>query len=715
MKSSTQPNVYMSMRIRNLSRLLLISGGLVLGAATSSAKPNPAKEAVSLSPEGRKLEAQYAATLSALKSEITKSLPSVSEQKKAALKSASDSVRKAEADAAAAQTNQGELGKAKALVEHAKGKWIGGAEKGIAAAEAALKNARTDAEREAARKDLAKWQANKEDGLKALKERQADYDKAKAGEAKALAANEAAQAALKKAKADETNASKAIQTELAGVLASDRMDAKLVKCALLTEATPSGLAEFAQQGPEKAALVEKLLADDKVMKEMLVNGGVDYGKYGRAMEIFTAIQKASPKASSGNLLRLALATSLEHAVPIEQSNPKDDTKSPTVVDPVKRYLHYEKAFLDGELDPAFKDLNTWEYRQVVNSDAPDEILAWGREMLRNYRPDHIYTNDYGWRYAATVKTEVPYGSQNVDCDLATLHNYQNIIKDGGVCGRRAFFGRFILRSFGIPVWGVTQHAHAALSHWTAKGWVINLGAGFNFSWWDKDEISLSGTQFLVETQAREHVQEYPQVLRAQWISRILGEDAYNERKKIAGGFWSSMANDLSVALASKSVTLGPLGQELAEANEPEDKQKVASEKATASDQSVVVENGTITIPAVAHAKPSGKFIDMKSFAGGMQVHCLGGFKTQYEFNAPRAGKYALTARVVTVQEGQIFQCAVNDAKQPTETPVPYTVGKWQQTKPIEVTLVQGKNVLNFGLKQDSRGVTIKDFTLKAVN
>ena len=69
-------------------------------------------------------------------------------------------------------------------MDHAKGKWIGGAEKGIAEAEAALKKATTDAEREAAKKDLAKWQANKEDGLKALKERQEAYDKAKSDEPK---------------------------------------------------------------------------------------------------------------------------------------------------------------------------------------------------------------------------------------------------------------------------------------------------------------------------------------------------------------------------------------------------------------------------------------------------------------------------------------------------------------------------------------------------
>ena len=37
------------------------------------------------------------------------------------------------------------------------------------------------------------------------------------------------------------------------------------------------------------------------------------------------------------------------------------------------------------------------------------------------------------------------------------------------------------------------------------------------------------------------------------------------------------------------------------------------------------------------------------------------------------------------------------------------------TQPIEVTLQRSKNILNFELKQDSRGVTIKDFTLYAAH
>jgi hypothetical protein len=98
----------------------------------------------------------------------------------------------------------------------------------------------------------------------------------------------------------------------------------------------------------------------------------------------------------------------------------------------------------------------------------------------------------------------------------------------------------------------------------------------------------------------------------------------------------------------------------------------------------------------------------------MQLHALGGFKTEYAFEAPAAGKYLLTARVATVQDGQMFLISTNNVSQPVETAVPYTVGMWKETQPIEVTLTRGKNVLHFELKPGSRGVTIKDFTLKAV-
>ena len=119
---------------------------------------------------------------------------------------------------------------------------------------------------------------------------------------------------------------------------------------------------------------------------------------------------------------------------------------------------------------------------VVNGDEPDETLAWGREMLRNYRPDHIYNSNFGWRYVSIVGSDVKYGSENVKHDRPELQKYQNILMNGGVCGRRAFFGRFILRAFGVPTIARPSRGHGALAHWTPEGWVVNLGGGWGCGW-----------------------------------------------------------------------------------------------------------------------------------------------------------------------------------------------------------------------------------------
>jgi hypothetical protein len=692
---------------------VIIAAIALTATSPAFAASKQAAPAIPLSDSGKKIEAGYAAALAVLKADIAKSLPAVSEQKRTALEKARAATRAAQKNADDAAKAFGAVNTAKALVEHAKGKWLGGAAKGIAAAEAAVKAATTDARRDAANKDLATWRADKEAGLKALAERQAALDKAKADEPRLAQVNNAAKAALAKASAEEMTAVKSLLADVDAALASDKLDAKLVRCVVLSDATPLGLAQFAQQGATQRALVEKLLGDDTLMRDMLVAGGAGGGKYGRAMEIYAAIQQASTKARDGALQRLALATALEFAVPVEQSNAQSQTGAPATVDPVNRYRHYERAFLAGELDAAFKDFTAWEYRMVVECDAPDEILTWGREMLRAYRPDHIATADYGWRYVQSVRTDVSYGSQNVSKDLPTLHNYQNIPLNGGVCGRRAFFGRFILRAFGIPVWGVTQHKHAAVSHWTPKGWVVNLGAGFNASWWDKDDAPRSGADFLLETQARAHGPQFLKVLRAQWVSRALGEQTYNDRKQIAGGFWSGVGHYQSVLLAAKSVALGPLGQELAEANEKKEKlEKVAA--TDADKRAVVGPGGVINIPAVAHGKASGSFATMKSFRSGQQMHCKGGFTAQYEFEAPQAGRYALTTRVATYEDGQKFQLAANESQQPIEAVLPFTAGLWQDVQPVEIVLAKGRNLLTLALPRGSRGVTVKDFTLKPV-
>ncbi len=417
------------------------------------------------------------------------------------------------------------------------------------------------------------------------------------------------------------------------LLASDALDAKFTKYVVLLEATPRGLAEFAQQGTKQAALVKKMLADTDLLKQMLVADGANakregrrgYGpaQYGQAMKIYTDIQNVTKKAATGVLQRLALAISLEHAVPIGQTNPTAQTDAPETVDPVKRHLHYETAYLGGELDPAFERLSTWELRMVANGDEPDETLAWGREMLRNYRPDHIYNSNFGWRYVSIVGSDVKYGSGDVKYDRPELQKYQNILMNGGVCGRRAFFGRFILRAFGIPTTARPSRGHAALAHWTPKGWVVNLGGAWGCGWtstrYKKD------VDFLASTQARSNKQAYLRVKRAQWVGDVLGEKrTYGEHDE-NHAFWNGVAlrTQRAIIEEAKAVTLDALGEDLGEANESTVAEKVIASPVRPEDRKIIYgEDGVISIPAAAYSKPSGNTRDvfaMKSFGGGLQI------------------------------------------------------------------------------------------------
>jgi hypothetical protein len=525
-----------------------------------------------------------------------------------------------------------------------------------------------------------------------------------------------AKEALTVATANARPLSKAMLAKLGKFLASDMLDPKLVKCALLTEATPQGLAEFAQQGKEHEILIDKLLADPELMKQMLMADGASGGRYGQAMKIYTDIQQASPRAKEGILQRFALGTSLEHAVPVGQRNPVDQTDAPATVDPVKRYLGYEKAFLAGELDPGFKDLSVWDCRFIGNGDESDEVLAWGREMLRNYNPDHIRNPDYRWRYVEAVKTDVQYGSKDQKNDLPSLGFYQNIINTGGVCGRRAFFGRFILRCFGVPTMARPQPGHATLVHWTPAGWVINLGASWG---WGTVDGNLD-TDFLAKTQSAMVKAEYPEVKRAQWVGAILGETKSAGFGSPATGFWNGVAiyRQREIIDKANAVTLAAVGTDIGEANESKEKEIIKAAAVSEADRKITLgSDGVITIPAVACSKPTNstaKIRFMKSHDGGMQLHYarLGNAEPlEYTFDAPAAGRYALTARVVTVSPDQQLLVTANDATEPVAITAPYTIGMWDKTPPVEVSLAKGRNVLRFSRPGQVKGLTIKDLTL----
>lgn len=534
------------------------------------------------------------------------------------------------------------------------------------------------------------------------------------------------------AEADALAATRAILTDVQVLLASDRLDAKLLQAAILRHGTPAGLAEFAQQGETHKALLDKLFADEALMKQILIAGGANGGEYGEAMQVYTAILAASEHAREpGILQRLALGTALHMPwIPGKDKGavPGIVYRTQTKIDQVPRYLHYEKAYLNEELDPAFKDMTTWECRFITNSEYSNEDLAWMREMMRNFRPDHITDPEHKWRYSRLIKSDVPYTSTRHDPSLGTPAQEQICL--GGICGRRAFLGRLSTRAFGIPTRASTQTGHAAMSRWTPDGWAINLGAWWSMAWCGPQ----GGLDFLLDSQAREFPEQYMQVLRSQWIGQALGEEAVSIRHYgRGGGLWNGLAfynkrvlvedhadqvaaadAELASLTADEARLLGEsdtiLGETESEAIDiPEEFKKI-----------VTAEDGTITVPAVACTSPknnSEKVKFLKSWDQGMQIHYQRvGSRPEilrYTVEVPTAGKYQITADVVTVSNDleaifRINRRTVVNAK------LPFSKGKWEQSEPQTIELKEGRNTIMLTFRAPNRGVSLKAFHLKPV-
>lgn len=178
-----------------------------------------------------------------------------------------------------------------------------------------------------------------------------------------------------------------------------RIQEILVKGAIIAQATPKKLANFASKGKQNKKLLKRLFGDEQLMKEMLLHGGAAKYEYGEAIRIFVdcmEVDKKSKKKKNGSNgndeenddfeddewskihRKIALACALELASPM---NEFDTTKH---IDPVARYKHFVDAHRDGELDPAFPYFSVWEMRQVVNCDAPNDQMTWCRKMVSNF-------------------------------------------------------------------------------------------------------------------------------------------------------------------------------------------------------------------------------------------------------------------------------------------------------------------------------------------
>ncbi len=694
---------------------------LALALALGSLAP---QTTAALTAKGEQLKQAYEEKHHNLQTQIIERLPQIDQTREADYHAA----RQAELDAfkplKEADARLAEYRRAHGLVGHARGHWIGNAEQNIRRAKEKIENAGTDSEREAAKQELAAAEQNLRDGQQALLERTANYEQLKQEKPAMDKAREEARKALEQAQAATLRAVMDLGVESA--LSSDALDPLLAKFIVVHEATPKGLAKFAQQSEAHHQLVDNLLADTDLMLQMLVADGAKDGNYGRAMQIYTDIQNVSEHAAEGALQRFAVGIALEHATPRALRNIKVEKDAPKYVDPVNRYLHFEEAYFHQELDPGFDTHSAWAYRFVVDGEEPDKILTWGREMMRNFRPDHVTTNDQRWRYVAIVRSDVPYGSQNVRYDQDHLHFFQNILMNAGICGRRAFIGRFVLRSFGVPTIARPSRAHGALARWTPDGWVPMLGPAWGNGWtrlpYDRCE------NFEASTRARATGEHYLQVKRAQWIGDVIGE---RREYGFASGrgqrtleLWNAISLYTQRALieAADLRALDAVGEDIAEASDTREAIEITQVVLSEEERRIHRDfTGAIHIPAAATSSPtrSTRYIQFHdSVLGGQQLHHgrnASGHAFEYTFDAPAAGQYELTARVVTPTWRQTLRVSANGADE-IEIDLPFTVGMWEHTAPVTVELQAGENLLTFNRKGGDfvRGVAFRDFKLKPV-
>lgn len=494
------------------------------------------------------------------------------------------------------------------------------------------------------------------------------------------------------------------------------LEMSLLRTAVLTRATSKGLAKFANESDLNGQLVETLLNSKKIMKEMLLQGGARDHEYGMCMKSYTQIMASIEKDRFHKVnKKLAMAAALEFC----SKQAEFDTSNG--VNAQKRFSHYDKAHRKGELDPAFTHFKTWEYRMAICSDAPNEQLKWGRSMQMNYCPHIATIYNEKFRYCYQVASDVGYRDPTWTSSPRT---YQQVLSGGGREGPRAWFGRYICRAFGIPVWGAKQPGNMSMARWTPKGWEFYLGldGDWEISTWE-DRV---GADFYEELQARSAVSEqdyYQQVV----LLECLADACKEKNKKIEeAGFvnpnkvWRSLAlmqrrifaeqcTDESFQRTGPGVVVSKIEKYIQEIDENAPPLPVEQDK-----------KGCITIPAASFTlSHDEKYVrKMQSFGGGAQLHLVDGegfavYDIPAEITFQVDKEYCLSMKVCTVHlEQQPLQIEV-DGGATYQMVIPYTIGEWEETEAIKVDVKGGMKQIKISRQKSSTcfGLAIKSFAL----
>jgi len=131
-------------------------------------------------------------------------------------------------------------------------------------------------------------------------------------------------------------------------------------------------------------------------------------------------------------------------------------------------------------------------------------------------------------------------------------------------------------------------------------------------------------------------------------------------------------------------------------------------------------NGIVVIPAASFKDSNGKkhVRSHQSFGGGTQLHLIDGegyvtYVIPDNITFDEDKEYTLIARLSTVHLVQQNLKLEICSGEVYEIKIPYTIGEWQDTEPIQIK-VDGLSTLKFYRRKsnDCFGLAIKDFTLR---
>jgi len=373
--------------------------------------------------------------------------------------------------------------------------------------------------------------------------------------------------------------------------------------------------------------------------------------------------------------------------------------------------------------PSFSDLTIWELQKVVQSNASNEDLAWGRQMVRAFRPDLledemvVNTTSFVWR-------------RNAPPAYYPFKGYRDVLAGGGKCGPRSSWSVFICQAHGVPAVGVGQPAHACVAYKAANpqtqpqpgsAWKVGFGRG-----WDVSKLEgMSGPEFLACVNERSHRDAFTLVEHLRWLAAALPADkaaaVRGVVEAIRGGL-ASVQTDLTASLKPEEAEADPGAKPAADAKPG----PVAFDPAAARPaEPIKATDGALRVDAAAFTKTGGQIswggqsphvLLHRGPDGTPQVYFQQQMMSQwadYVVDVPAAGDYEIVLQAACVNDSQALEVLAGEKLLAT-VPIPLTHGLWQETAPVTLSLPAGVQTLRVQTPttEHKRGIALKRFELR---